>query len=192
LCGFVSHVAKAEKGISWEEWILRSPFGSGDEAERPRHRTGKLRSEDPNQFGINSFDKLFRAGHVVINEGYEAPVSLRYLEEHMHANVLSSMRQWHPRDRKVPPSVNEAGMLWLQRFLVDRETVRLYGFPPPGYGPLGLYGLVQALGVVCFHCGPTTGSFQYQAGNVYVIAYTRALRRCYRDAGSEQSSATNC
>jgi hypothetical protein len=184
--------AKAAKKISWEEWVLRSPCCSDDETDPRRTPADDLVSRDPNQEDIDAFDGLFRDGFVVIDREHDDPERLRYLEDHVPCDVLTSMRQWHPQYSHAPQRVSEAGMLWLQRLLVDRETIRLCGFNPPGYGPRDLSGVVEALGVVCFHCGPTNGTIRYLAGNVFVIVYARALRRCYRDAGSKQSAATNC
>jgi hypothetical protein len=171
-------LAEAEKGVSWEEWVLRSPCDSDEEDLDPADpdRASNWHSQDLCE--IASYEEM---GYLVVDRTHEDPVRHRYLQKHVHAAVFESMCQWDRDRSKTPAPVGDAGMLWLQRLLVDRDSVRRRYFDAPDYGPSGLGGVMEALGVVLYHCGPdVNGTTKFIAGDVFIILYTRALRELYR------------
>jgi hypothetical protein len=86
---------------------------------------------------IASYEEM---GYLVVDRSHEDPVRHRYLQKHVHAAVFESMCQWDRDRSQTPAAVGEAGMLWLQRLLVDRDSVRRRYFDAPDYGPSGLGG----------------------------------------------------
>jgi hypothetical protein len=166
--------------VSWEEWVLRSPCDSDDEADRPAYSSEMERPERWNVFALENAAWDRAHGILQMDREHRDHERLRYLQEHVHPDVLKSMRAWGHEAGIGPAAVGDAGMLWLQRFLVARDARRRSGVKVPGYGPRGLCGLAQALGVVCYGCGPDVDDVtRGRAGNAFVILYVRALRRHY-------------
>jgi hypothetical protein len=127
---------------------------------------------------VASYEEM---GYLVVDRTHEDPVRHRYLQKHVHAAVFESMCQWDRDRSQAPAPIGEAGVLWLQRLLVDRDSVRRRYFDAPDYGPSGLGGVMEALGVVLYHCGSDVdGTTKFIAGDVFIILYTRALRELYR------------
>jgi hypothetical protein len=179
-------VAAEIKGISWEEWVLRSPCDSDEDddgAAFDPEGEGEVRPRHWNGFDLdnNAWDQ--KMGLVTIMSSHADPKRLRYLEKHVHADVLASMCAWdHTKQGATPNAVGDIGMLWLQRFLVGRDAVRRHGIEVPDFGPKGYFGLVDALGVVCFRGQITRrgcAGKRIRAGEAFVVLYTRALRARY-------------
>jgi hypothetical protein len=164
--------AGAHQDVSWEEWILR-PYEAG----------GEDGDDDYNERNLKFLEELVRKGIVVFERGQEDPERQRYLEQYVPSDVLTSMRGWDHEGADLPRLVSDAGMSWLQRLLVNRDTARRLPITVGGYGPLGLNGLLAALGVVCYDCSPRVSeTLRVRVGNAFVTRYTRQLRRSYEEA----------
>jgi hypothetical protein len=78
--------------VSWEEWVLRSPCDSGDESNRPPYSSEMERPERWNAFVLENVAWDRAHGILQMDREHRDPERLRYLQEHVHPDVLKSMR----------------------------------------------------------------------------------------------------
>jgi hypothetical protein len=180
------HAAAETKGISWEEWVLRSPCDSDEEDDgTPFDPNGQeeVKPRHWNELDLDNNAWDVTQGLLVVKSHHEDPQRLRYLEAHVDPVVLKSMCGWdHTKVGTTPAEVGDSGILWLQRFLVGRDAVRRHAIEVPDFGPKGYFGLIDAIGVVCFRCGGVRfadSNKRIRAGEAFVVMYTRALRARY-------------